>query len=138
VLGVRRFPPVCYNKDVVGSEMEFRVRFYATATGYVPMIEWLDELRSQQPTLHALVVAGLTKLKNRDYHGPPLTTCVDRTNKIYELRVGHANIARAFFFFQHGSEIIVTNGYVKHRQALNRKELDRARRYKADWEKRHQ
>lgn len=118
--------------------MEFRVRFYATATGHVPMTEWLNELRDQQPTLHALVLAGLDKLRRRNRHGPPLTACVDRKNKIYELRVGHANIARAFFFFQHGAEIIVTNGYVKQRQTLNQKELDRARRYKADWEKRHQ
>lgn len=117
--------------------MEFRVCFYATATGDKPIIEWLSELKCQQPTLHALVVAGLSKLRDRNRHGPPLTTCVDRKDKIYELRVGHANIARAFFFFQHGAEIIVTNGYVKRRQALDQRELDRVRRYKADWEERH-
>lgn len=87
--------------------------------------------------MHALVVAGLITLRDGNRHGPPLTTCVDRKDKIYELRVGHADIARAFLFFEQGAVIIVTSGYVKRRQALDQRELDRARRYKADWEERH-
>jgi len=50
--------------------------------------------------------------------------------------VGHANIARAFFFFQRGQAIIVTNGYVKKRQKVDPAELQKARDYKRDWEAR--
>ena len=61
-------------------------------------------------------------------------TAVDDTNGIFELRLGKTNIARASFFFQPGQEIIVTNGYVKKRQKLDQGELQRALRYKDDWE----
>jgi Phage derived protein Gp49-like (DUF891) len=37
---------------------------------------------------------------------------------IFELRIGDKNIARVFFFFQQGQEIIMTNGYVKKQQIL--------------------
>jgi len=78
------------------------------------------------------------KLNNSERHGPPLTTQVDAANQIFELRVGSTNIARVFFFFQPGREIIVTNGYVKKRQRLDPRELQRAREYRQDWIARHQ
>jgi phage-related protein len=100
------------------------------------VITFLEELRRDEPILHKLLVAGLKKLESRDRHGPPLTEVVDRAQGILELRVGHANIARAFFFFQRGQEIIVTNGYVKKRQKVDAAELQKARDYKQDWEAR--
>jgi hypothetical protein len=39
--------------------------------------------------------------------------------------------------FEPGRRIVVTNGYVKKAQRLDLGELERARRYKADWERRH-
>jgi len=59
---------------------------------------------------------------------------VDAEHGILELRVGSANIARAFFFFRQGQRIVVTHGYVKKRQKVDPRELERARRYKQDWE----
>jgi hypothetical protein len=115
--------------------MRYTPRFYTTADGVQPVVDFLDELRSSQPILHKLVVAGIAKLEDSQRHGPPLTELVDPDELIFELRVGRANIARVFFFL-HGQELVLTNGYVKQRRQLDRRELARARRYKLDWESR--
>lgn len=91
-------------------------------------------MRIGQPSLHKLVVAGLTKLRERQNHGPPLTTRIEGADDIFELRVGGSDIARVFFFFRPNREIVCTNGYVKKSQKLDRHEIARAVRHKADWE----
>ena len=117
--------------------MDFWVRFYETEDGHTPVVEFLESLRGKQDPLHKLVLAGLAKLRQRQYHGPPLTAQVEGSDDIFELRVGGTDIARVFFFFRPGQEIVCTNGYVKKRQKLDRHELARAERYRADWEARH-
>ena len=117
--------------------MEFRVRFYETADGAKPLVEFLQNLRRTSPALRQLVITGLKKLEQRDQHAPPLTDRVRGTDGIYELRVGRTDIARVFFFFRPGQEIICTHGYVKKTQHLDPREIRRAERLKADWEARH-
>ena len=117
--------------------MQFVVQFYVDRHGTIPIRDFLDSLETSQPTLHRLVTNSFVKLVDSRFHGPPLTQRVDATHGIYELRVGRADIARVFFFFRVGRTIVVTNGYVKKQQKLDRRELDRARRLKADWEERH-
>lgn len=116
--------------------MEFEVVFSTDSQGRTPVLAFLEELRATQPSLHRLIVAGLSKLRDRAYHGPPLTEQIDGEAGIFELRVGRTNIARVFFFFQPGRRIVVVNGYVKKQQRLDRRELERARRARRDWEER--
>lgn len=116
--------------------MLFNVRFYFDQQGTKPVVVFLDELRITDPILHKLVIAGIKKIENSERHGPPLTEVLDPDNDILELRIGSANIARVFFFFRRGQEIILTNGYVKKRQKVDQRELEKARRYKRDWEAR--
>lgn len=113
--------------------MEFEVLFYSDENENVPVIEFLDDLARTQPKLYRLTTAGITKLENRGYHGPPLTQMVDADDDILELRVGNRDIARVFFYFLHGRRIVLTNGYVKKGQKLDESELARAKRYKRDW-----
>jgi hypothetical protein len=97
---------------------------------------FLDSLRVTNAALHKLVTAGLRKLKQRENHGLPLTAPVQGSAGLMELRVGRTNIARVFFFFVPGPEIVCTNGYVKKAQELDPAEVARAERFKADWERR--
>lgn len=122
-----------YCEDLV----EFRVRFYEAADGTKPLVDFLESLRARQPTLHKLVVAGLGKLRQRENHGPPLTSVITGTSGLLELRVGSTDIARVFFFYRPGGEIVCTNGYVKKSQKLDPRELAQAEHFKADWEERH-
>ena len=116
--------------------MQFSVRFYDDALGNKPVLAFLEGLRNQDPVLHKLVVAGIKKLETSERHGPPLTQLVDQKNAIFELRIGDKTIARVFFFFRKDREIILTNGYVKKQRKVDTGELERARTYKKDWEKR--
>jgi hypothetical protein len=116
--------------------MQFSVRFYYDADGNKPVLAFLEGLRKRDPILHKLVVAGIKKLEMSERHGPPLTQLVDQKYDIFELRIGDKNIARVFFFFRQGREIILANGYVKKRQKVDTGELERARIYKSDWEQR--
>jgi phage-related protein len=116
--------------------MQFSVRFYYDADGNRPIISFLEDLRKQNSILHKLVVAGIKKLEMSQRHGSPLTQLVDQKHDIFELRIGDKNIARVFFFFRQDREIIVTNGYVKKKQKVDMRELEKARTYKKDWEKR--
>ncbi len=117
--------------------MQFNVRFYYDTDGHKPLTVFLEDLRKTERILHKLVVAGIKKLELSERHGPPLTELVDKKYAIFELRIGDKNIARVFFFFQQGQEIILTNGYVKKQQKVDAGELERARKYKKDWEERH-
>lgn len=117
--------------------MQCSVRFYCDEKGNKPVIDFLEVLRQQDRVLHKLVVAGIKKLEMSERHGPPLTKLVDKDHGILELRVGSKNIARVLFFFRQGQEIIMTNGYVKKQQKVDTSELERARRYKADWQVQH-
>lgn len=116
--------------------MQFDVRFYVTENGERPVLLFLEELRRAEPVLHKLIVAGIKKIEQSERHGPPLTEKVDPDHDLFELRIGAANIARVFFFFRRGREIILTNGYVKKRQKVDAGALAKAREYKRDWEER--
>ena len=116
--------------------MRFRVRFYYDAHGNKPMLSFLQGLRKQDRILHKLVVAGIKKLETSERHGLPLTALVDQKEVLFELHIGDENIARVFFFFEPGQQIILTHGYVKKQQKVDVGALERARTYKKDWEKR--
>jgi hypothetical protein len=120
-----------------GLAVQFTVVYYRTVEGREPIRDFLDRLRSSQPILHDLLAAGLEKLADSANHHRPLTELVDRKDRIWEVRVGRTNIARIFWCFgQERREIVDLRGYVKHGQALDRGELDRARAYKHDLERR--
>lgn len=114
--------------------VQFTVRFYSDQAGFQPVVDLLNDLRTANPILHKLLIAGMKKLEQNERHGPPLTELVDATHDIFELRVGSTNIGRVFFFFRKGQEIILTNGYVKQQQKIDKVELKKAQKYKTDWE----
>ncbi|MEE1274952.1 MAG: type II toxin-antitoxin system RelE/ParE family toxin [Olegusella sp.] len=58
---------------------------------------------------------------------------------IFELRVRFSSdTIRMFYFFYSGQRIIVTNGFIKKTQKTPRGEIEKALRYKHDWEVRNE
>lgn len=56
---------------------------------------------------------------------------------IFELRVEYAsNIARIFYFFFDEQDIVLTNGFIKKTQKTPQKEIEKALKYKKDYERR--
>src|SRR5882762_11736937 len=111
--------------------MDFVVEFYETATGSCPVQEFLDELKASDPNDFAAVVAGLAKLRNRQYHREPLSKSLGKG--LFELRhVGKLN-TRVLWFFAKGRRIIAVHGIRNKGRAIPSRDLDTARERMRDW-----
>jgi phage-related protein len=111
--------------------MEFSVEFYVNAAGRSPVQEFLDELKQSDPDDFAAVLAGLAKLRNRQYHREPLSKPLG--GGLFELRhVGKLN-TRVLWFFVKGRRIIAVHGIRNKGQAIPTRDLDLARERMGDW-----
>jgi phage-related protein len=114
--------------------MDFRVEFYETAAGTCPVREFLDELKTSDPDDFAAVVAGLAKLRNRQYHREPLSKVIG--DGLFELRhVGKLN-TRILWFFMKGRRIILLHGARNKGQTIPSRDLATARERMRDWRER--
>src|SRR5947199_6926663 len=114
--------------------MEFTIEFYESLGGSSPVQEFLDALRASDPGDFAAVVAGLAKLRNRQYHREPLSKALG--DGLFELRhVGKLN-TRVLWFFMKGRRIVAVHGIRNKGRAIPARELDTARERMRDWLKR--
>ena len=114
--------------------MEFSVEFYVNAAGRSPVQEFLDELKVSDPDDFAALLAGLAKLRNRQYHREPLSKPLG--GGLFELRhLGKLNI-RVLWFFVKGRKIIAVHGIRNKGQAISARDLEIARGRMNDWQDR--
>jgi phage-related protein len=114
--------------------MEFSVEFYETEDGGCPVREFLDALKASDPDDFATVLAGLAKLRNRQYHREPLSKALG--DGLFELRhVGKLN-TRVLWFFVRNRRIIAVHGIRNKGQTIQTRDLAIARERMRDWQKR--
>jgi phage-related protein len=114
--------------------MDFILEFYETASGKCPVRDFLDELKTSDPGDFAAVVAGLAKLRSRQYHREPLSKALG--GGLFELRhVGKLN-TRVLWFFMKNRRIIAVHGIRNKGQAIPARDLDTARDRMRDWRER--
>jgi phage-related protein len=114
--------------------MDFTVEFHETTVGRCPVREFLDELKAGDPNDFAAVLAGLAKLRNRQYHREPLSKALG--DGLFELRhVGKLN-TRVLWFFAKGRRIIAVHGVRNKGQAISSRDIDTARERMRDWQER--
>lgn len=114
--------------------MDFSVEFYESEKGISPVRQFLDELKASNPDDFAAVLAGLAKLRNRQYHREPLSKALD--GGLFELRhVGKLN-TRVFWFFVKNRRIIAVHGIRNKGQAIPARDLEIARERMHDWQRR--
>jgi phage-related protein len=114
--------------------MDFTVEFYETEMGTCPIQEFLDELKVSDPDDFAAVLAGLVKLRNRQYHREPLSKALG--NGLFELRhVGKLN-TRVLWFFAKNHRLIAVHGIRSKGQAIPARDIRTARERMRDWKKR--
>lgn len=114
--------------------MYFIVEFYETAAGRCPVREFLDRLKTSDPDDFAAVVAGLAKLRNREYHHEPLSKALG--DGLFELRhVGKLN-TRVLWFFMKGRRIVLLHGIRNKGQAIPARDLATGRERMREWRKR--
>lgn len=117
--------------------MEFEVEFYKKENGKIPV---LDLLLTLQPKMRAKVYSEieLLKMHGHDLREPYVKALKGNINKgIFELRIKFSsNISRIFYFCYMHNRFVLLNGYIKKSNKASENELDKARRYKLDYERR--
>jgi phage-related protein len=111
--------------------MDFSVEFCETSDGRSPVRDFLDALNASDPGDFAAVVAGLAKMRHRQFHREPLTKALG--GGLLELRhVGKLN-TRILWFFMKRRRIIAVHGIRNKGQSLPARELETARARMQDW-----
>ena len=102
--------------------------------GNCPVREFLEDLKESDPDDFAIVVAGLAKLRNSQYHREPLSKALGEG--LFELRhVGKLN-TRVLWFFMKGRRIVLLHGIRNKGQAIPARDLVAARERMRDWRNR--
>lgn len=115
-------------------EIMFDIEFYRFENGKAPVEEFLDSLN---PKMRNKAVRSLELLEE---FGNTLREPNSKAmgDGLFELRIKFSSdITRIFYFFYVGNKIVLTNGFVKKTQRTPPAEIELARKYKADYERRH-
>ncbi len=113
----------------------YEVDYYEDAKGRKPVEEFIDSLDVK---MRAKVFGRLELLEQE---GPALGMPFARVleDGIYELRTTQGgNITRILYFFVVGKRVVLTHGFVKKTQKTPRSQIERAKRFRDDWRKRHE
>lgn len=110
------------------------VIFYEKEDGTMPVKDFLTELDTK---MRAKVVRSLELLKAKG-HLLRSPTSKELTDGIMELRtVFGGNISRILYFFIVGNTAVVTNGFIKKTDKTPVEEIERAKAYRRDYQRRH-
>lgn len=112
----------------------FDVEFYRLQNGTAPVETFLDSLN---PKMRNKAVRSLELLEE---FGNTLREPNSKAmgDGLFELRIKFSgDITRIFYFFYVENKIILTNGFVKKTPKTPPAELEFAKKYKADYERRH-
>lgn len=109
---------------------EYEIIFYKTDNGEIPVKEFLDSLNLK---MRAKMLMSIRIVRENGYQ-VRMPYSEELEDGIFELRakVG-SDISRVLYFFVLGRKIVLTNGFVKKTQKTPRKEIDRAKNYRADY-----
>lgn len=112
---------------------KFEVEFYEKANGEQPAKEFMLSLDKK---MRAKIVDTVMILQDNGYElREPYSKHI--SEGIFELRAKQgSDITRVLYFFYVDRHIILTNGFVKKTQKTPQAEIERAKRYRADYLKR--
>lgn len=110
--------------------MDYTVEYYELEDGTRPAEDFTLSLDLK---MRAKIFAALELLELK---GPGLREPFSKSleDGIFEVRANQgSDISRVLYFFAVGRKVILTNGFVKKTQKTPPRELDRAKRYRADY-----
>ena len=123
---------------IIGSvRVDYEVEYYQRQNGDVPVMEFLLSL---EPKMRAKAYSEIELLQK---HGPSLREPYVKSIKghknkgLYELRIKFStDISRIFYFCYHQNTFVLLHGFIKKSNKTPERELEKARRYKVDYERR--
>lgn len=110
--------------------MDYMVEYYEKDDGSRPAEEFI---LSQDNKMKAKIFAALELLESK---GPALREPYSKVldDGIFEVRAKQgSDISRVLYFFVVGRRVILTNGFVKKTMKTPLCEIERAKRYRADF-----
>ena len=111
--------------------MNYSVEYYEKEDGTYPAEEFI---LSQDKKMQAKLFMALEFLEEK---GPLLREPYSKSlgDGIFEVRARQgSDISRVLYFFVVGKRIILTNGFVKKTQKTPTNEIERAKRYRKDYQ----
>lgn len=111
----------------------FNIEFYSLPNGEKPVQQFLDSLDNKMRAKALYSLSILSEYGNalREPYSKALG------DGLFELRVKFASdITRIFYFFVVDNTIVLTNGFVKKTMKTPQNKVNKARNYKADYERR--
>ena len=118
------------SREGAAKMQSYEVIFYDLEDGTEPAKEFLLSLdvKMRAKMLRTIDLLAVNGVELREPHSKPLD------DGIFELRakVG-SDISRVLYFFIVGRRVILTNGFIKKTQKTPPAELERAKRYRADY-----
>ncbi len=112
----------------------YEIVFYETQSGQCPVQDFLDSLEPKllAKTLRTVDLLEANGARLREPYSKPLK------EGIFELRTKQGtDITRVLYFFVVGKKAVLTNGFVKKTRKTPVAEIELARKYKADYERRY-
>ncbi len=112
----------------------YEISFYDTEDGRLPVQEFLDslELKLLAKTIRTIDLLEANGSKLREPHSKLIE------DGIFELRTQlGTDITRVLYFFVVGKKAILTNGFIKKTKKTPKSEIELAKKYKADYERRY-
>lgn len=117
--------------------MEWKVEFYQRESGNIPV---MDFLLSLSPKMRAKAYSEIELLKEHGiYLKEPYVKPIkgEQYKGIYELRIKlGSDASRIFYFTYHRDTSVLLNGFLKKTNKTPKADLEKARKYKNDFEKR--
>jgi len=110
----------------------FTIKYYTLSNGEKPIEKFLDSLDLNMRVKALASIEILAEYGNalRKPYSKPVG------KGLFELRIQFAgDITRIFYFFIMDNQIILTNGFIKKTHKTPQREIELARKYKADYER---
>ena len=102
------------------------ILFYQEKEGDIPVVNWLNELKNQNPAGFANCVGRIRQLQSKGYELRRPSADYLRDG-IYELRAKHRNVQYRILYFFSGKNIAVLgHSIIKKTSAVPKKEIDLA------------
>lgn len=111
----------------------FDIEFYQLPNGEKPVEEFLSSLdkKMRVKALHSISILEEYGNSLREPHSKSMG------DGLFELRIKFSSdISRIFYFFVVDNKIVLTNGFIKKTMRTPKTEIELARKYKADYERR--
>lgn len=112
----------------------WNVDFYRTEANKSPVKDFLESLdtKMRAKALHELNLLEELGMPLREPHSKPIK------DGLFELRIkAGSDISRIFYFFWIGNITILTNEFVKKTPKTPKRKIDKALKYKLDYERRY-